>query len=981
MPPKKVAKKAVKKASRPAPPPPPTGDGDAAPVKKSSKKSAKKGSKKPSAKKAPPKKPSAASEGGESPAKKPSKKGAKKGAKKPSAKKAPSAKKSSSKKGSAPKKSSKKKVLKKKAESDVGGESAAAEASAADMSSPQQFAAPGQAGGPSPLVPPPPHRHPYHPYFQPYELNPREEEHRRALVEFYMKHNPAKVSQVNEILRYWLGREDELMMKLKERYEVPAAQEARHLSVAAPGLAPGGALFAGPSPGRARPEKEPAVARMALDARMAEIAEQQEKRIREEQERTHADVKNRLTNALESLQEKRRADALAREQRRVDKQKEEEMREAAIKQGMTKAADERRQMETLLQERANQQQLLEEDIARRERELRESTQARAENILSLVDPYSPSREVVAHQSLVQAGSGPSYGGGDGGGGLTGAASMMTSLRSENEQLKDELTRLHAGAVHAASPVGPTTTSRRFPSPPRSVTTRSPGAFTPDIRTPGARGRHHDPQPVPPATLPVPTKKDAYSAAFAPVAECLQAAGLGKYVPIFQAHDFDMEAFRKVTENDLRELGVTGVGARKRIENEAQKQRLDGSVERAASPYAAVYRTVSAEAHPLPVDSAPVDPSPYWIPENGAGAPRRTASSLKGRTPPLKDLTAPEEPSPIPETQRVTHIHHHTEGATYADQQVTQSRLQQMEDKIDILAGMLSAAQSPVRSPARTESPAMDDWEEEWEEEEEEEPVSPRHSYSPVIISDAGLEWHRDLLTRFYQTFDPVKLPQVGKILAEYHERLEELYGTLTAIYSLEQNPYAAKLRATCVRYAPGKAAAAGVLCRMCRGREAELIEHIMTDGSCTTHGAAIEKTGRWQETHDDASGRVFYFSRLAQEAQWSKPAALIQRDSAVHEAIRSTISVSQQLAAQAIPFSSMDTAAQRPPNPDPQESKYYSSRQETAKQGRTMQYKAWLLAFFNSVDPPRVVEADDLLAQWEGQEDALVAALRNKYNA
>jgi hypothetical protein len=49
-----------------------------------------------------------------------------------------------------------------------------------------------------------------------------------------------------------------------------------------------------------------------------------------------------------------------------------------------------------------------------------------------------------------------------------------------------------------------------------------------------------------------------------VAEWLRGLGLEQYVPAFRANDIDEEILRRLTADDLRELGVTSIGHRRRL---------------------------------------------------------------------------------------------------------------------------------------------------------------------------------------------------------------------------------------------------------------------------------------------------------------------------------------------------------------------------------------------------------------------------------
>ena len=49
-----------------------------------------------------------------------------------------------------------------------------------------------------------------------------------------------------------------------------------------------------------------------------------------------------------------------------------------------------------------------------------------------------------------------------------------------------------------------------------------------------------------------------------IAEWLRELGLEQYVPAFRDNDIDAEVLRRLTSADLRELGVTSIGHRRRL---------------------------------------------------------------------------------------------------------------------------------------------------------------------------------------------------------------------------------------------------------------------------------------------------------------------------------------------------------------------------------------------------------------------------------
>ena len=49
-----------------------------------------------------------------------------------------------------------------------------------------------------------------------------------------------------------------------------------------------------------------------------------------------------------------------------------------------------------------------------------------------------------------------------------------------------------------------------------------------------------------------------------IAEWLRGLGLDQYLPAFRANDIDGEVLRRLTAEDLRELGVASIGHRRRL---------------------------------------------------------------------------------------------------------------------------------------------------------------------------------------------------------------------------------------------------------------------------------------------------------------------------------------------------------------------------------------------------------------------------------
>ena len=79
-----------------------------------------------------------------------------------------------------------------------------------------------------------------------------------------------------------------------------------------------------------------------------------------------------------------------------------------------------------------------------------------------------------------------------------------------------------------------------------------------------------------------------------VAEWLRGLGLDQYVSAFRANDIDAEVLRRLTAEDLRELGVASVGHRRRL-LDAIAALSDGLPAAEATPAAAAASAATAEA--------------------------------------------------------------------------------------------------------------------------------------------------------------------------------------------------------------------------------------------------------------------------------------------------------------------------------------------------------------------------------------------------
>eukprot|EP01062_Namystynia_karyoxenos_P022681 TRINITY_DN18715_c0_g4_i1.p1 TRINITY_DN18715_c0_g4~~TRINITY_DN18715_c0_g4_i1.p1 ORF type:complete len:770 (+),score=197.74 TRINITY_DN18715_c0_g4_i1:107-2311(+) len=87
--------------------------------------------------------------------------------------------------------------------------------------------------------------------------------------------------------------------------------------------------------------------------------------------------------------------------------------------------------------------------------------------------------------------------------------------------------------------------------------------------------------------------------FAPVGEALACIGLEKYAPQLKEAEFDYDSFLSVTPDELTQLGVTALGARKRILAETARLRASGGampptgLQRSSSPTATMSNAAGA----------------------------------------------------------------------------------------------------------------------------------------------------------------------------------------------------------------------------------------------------------------------------------------------------------------------------------------------------------------------------------------------------
>ena len=921
-------KKAAKKPGAKKAPPNPTGDGakKASPTKKASpasddapkspKKAGKKATKKASTKPSPKK--SADAEGDEDSAPK-SPKSPKKAGKKPGKK--PTSKPASPKSPKPPKES---------------GEPEPAEE------------AEGEAAAPPPVLAAPPKRVTVVPKTP--EEETVQDRQRNALIAFYKRHNPTKVQNIDDILKSWEGNFDLLMLRLKEKYEAPQIAAAHTSLLQSAGVAsqppavvinPGVAGFHG-SPQRSTP---------MLDPRLSQLAAEQEARLQREEQRHRDDVQTRLDATLRELQETRRREALEKEERQTRERRDREERDVALRRDTDRSLGERKALENLVRDREHAQRMREDDIERRDKELRRrqddilterevlrrreldsitryeqedaALRDRTEKMLSRIDPYSSvTRAADSRISVAEAEP------------LPGVAQIFATIQSETATLKNEFKDLQTQLVQNHTSVS------SMPSPAANPETPSGGGG-------GASPSCLKPDPE-----------------FAPLFNVLTKAGLQKYAALFAAHQFDLAVFKKITDAELIELGITAVGARKRLIAEAEKQRFTASVSESvlkAKRSGAIQGHTGDKSIPLQTHSVTIA-SPFLPPPIAADEPPLPAPPPPTRTSPRR--ASPRSLKPVP-------------GITYADYEATQSRLRTIDHRLDALATTGAEDQQSPRS--TSPSPLQ---------------------YADKKLALSQLEFHKMTLERFYETFDPVKVAQADQILSEYNtpQGLEALYATLLKLYDVEPSPYVPKIRDVCRRYHPHKEYAAGVLARVCQGREAELLAQLIEEGEGGQHFSSASSVGgrsavaglpgateeyrdmqKWVENEDPNTGRVYYYSEVAKESQWSKPQVLCLRDTILTTEVKHMAASATGARDTRLPYSSPAPQARLPANPVPVEASQYASARRSVKSSRATHHRAWLLAFLLKNEPSRVPEVDSLLAMYAGRESELVESLQHKY--
>eukprot|EP01060_Flectonema_neradi_P011930 TRINITY_DN18872_c0_g1_i1.p1 TRINITY_DN18872_c0_g1~~TRINITY_DN18872_c0_g1_i1.p1 ORF type:complete len:971 (+),score=252.86 TRINITY_DN18872_c0_g1_i1:152-2914(+) len=724
----------------------------------------------------------------------------------------------------------------------------------------------------SPLVPPSSYRQPY----QPYQSHPQYEENRKKLVEYYMKYNPSKISKVDSILAAFNGCEDKMWLELKERYEGP--QAAARLSVAS--------AIPLQQPSFSSSPQQPAVT-------LASIGKEQELRMKVEDEKMHSEMKNRVDSTLRELQEMRRREALEREERESRDRREREERDMIMKREMERANNDRRSVENLIKERQHSQAMREDEIERRDRELRKRQDDIAYERQEMKRRELDHQQFVANEEremraraerILSQTIGSTAPPVNGGTLLSKTPQFLSQLEDENAELRNELQKIQRSMEQQSIPQP--SSAAKSPPPAHLQTPHSPGSPESGKESPQS-----------------PKKEGKYSPEFEPVAEQLERAGLQKYIPLLASHDFDSSAFRLVTDSDLKELGISAVGARKRIIAEAEKLRLAASV---SSP-----------------KKLPTFDEHYSLINRGA----------------VSDATP-----------------------GYAESQIVNSKVQRVEtlvdnlrNKVDVLANKsvkpLSQPPPPPPSPPRVRVKTQTS------------PVAQPSSLPnmSIVASSQALQIHHSVLTAFYQSNDAIKVPQVDQIVVTYQNNFSALYETLVDIYNIESSQYSDDVRKTCIKYFPGLEPAADILCRMCKGREAELVEQLILEGSGEPIGTDFTSISRWVELEHPEEKRTYYYNELAKVSQWAKPAAFYTKDR-VAETVRAHAAPSSQK----LPFSSVGNSS--PPNPT-----------LTEWQTRVNHYRGWLYAFLFKHDQKRLPEVDAIMSRYRGHEDSIPSAFQSMY--
>ncbi|KAJ9447410.1 hypothetical protein DIPPA_32158 [Diplonema papillatum] len=754
--------------------------------------------------------------------------------------------------------------------------------------------------------------------YQSSPLNPKQEEYKRRLTEYYMRHNPAKVAEVPAILERFAGEEDLLFLKLKSRYESPespASLRTAALGSPIPRITTHSPTRTGAS---ASPER-------IIDGRIVEMSREQEARLRFEEEKLQGELRVKLDEALRNLQEMRRKDALEREERETRERRDREEREARQKRDVERQATEMRALENLVRDREHAQRMREDDMERRDRDLR-----RRQDELAIERELLRRRELEAVE-LAEREEDESR---------ARAEHMLALLNNHQQPSSPMPVSAAAGAGGAAAPyqhqpaTPPLATNPRTHSPAHDLAPHTPPS---QLRADGGGGGGG--------------AGEAAAAEFAPLADLLSGAGLSKYAPIFAANDFNVDSFRSLTDSDLTGLSITAVGARKRILAEIDKlklaQSVSDSVEALGSSNYNSNNNNNDRGRSSPPGHAQHQQQQQQQQQQGGGGrfPRPVATPNSYPYTPRQEASAGREVDPS--AQRLRAI---------------ESKIDGLHDLVEHTAGEQHAAAYRQHQPFPQNQPPVD-------------------YYSDALTATKirnlphdTADWHRELLYKFYQAHDPVKTQQVDRILAEYADRLHTLYTMLAGIYDVEPSPYTGAVRRALASHHPGREEAAEILCKLCRGREAELLEDLH---SKTTRGD-IGGVEAWSELVDPASGRVYYYSRVAGEAQWSKPSILARRDQLLEREVSAF--VHPPAAGDAVPFSSHPPADNLAANPVPAESISYLPNTRSASRNRRLHHRAWLHAFLLKHDPARVNDVDEIMERFAGHEDAMVETIRKQYN-
>eukprot|EP01062_Namystynia_karyoxenos_P057563 TRINITY_DN4868_c0_g1_i3.p1 TRINITY_DN4868_c0_g1~~TRINITY_DN4868_c0_g1_i3.p1 ORF type:complete len:841 (+),score=226.05 TRINITY_DN4868_c0_g1_i3:121-2643(+) len=438
--------------------------------------------------------------------------------------------------------------------------------------------------------------------------SPIKAEHRQRLVSFYSAHNPAKLGDVEAILRAWEGEEDLLFCRLSDRYVRPQEERRREEERQRQQ-----ALERAAELDRSRERDAQATAAMgaaqAAAAAAVDAIEQRRGLAFDEERRLHERVRAQLQAAEGELAALRRQQSSERGSREALQRREGAEQLAAAAREREEHLAESLRLAQAAREREHQQRLRAEALGRREQELR-----------------AREADAALHQQQQAADE---------------------AARLGQREAEAALLRAHADALlrAAAAPAAPGAPARLAPSPPPPLQPSVEGplsearqehaALRADIgelrraigdisRLPyGARSPPTGEQPCAElagsggaAAEGSPERAGSWAAEFTAVGEALRRAGLLQYAALFAGQDFDEMAFAAVTDADLRELGVSSVGARKRLLREAAE--MAGRL--AVAP-------LSFPPPPEPSPPVPVAPAPGLEALLAGGPPDQSAAPL------------------------------------------------------------------------------------------------------------------------------------------------------------------------------------------------------------------------------------------------------------------------------------------------------------------------------------------------------------------